>query len=94
MRACQTRVPTSEIFSIDKTGAAHSKLPAEEWGDGWEKEIPEDALYVPQLCGPSCSQSGSRLIYNGCDNCGKCKTNIFLLHLNFVKRKCKEGGLK
>lgn len=40
-------------------------------------EIPEEALYVPQFCGPNCDRCGSRLICNGCDNCGKCKKQNF-----------------
>jgi protein gp37 len=34
-------------------------------------EIPKQELYVPHY-GGNCSECGSRLICNGCSNCGKC----------------------
>ncbi len=34
--------------------------------------IPKDELYVPYF-GRNCSQCGSRIICNGCSDCGKCK---------------------
>ena len=34
--------------------------------------IPNEQLYVPHY-GPNCAECGSRLICNGCSDCGKCK---------------------
>lgn len=39
--------------------------------DGWGMEIPKGALYVPHY-GEQCQECGSRLICNGCSDCGKC----------------------
>lgn len=35
-------------------------------------EIPKGDLYVPQFRG-TCQHCGSRLICNGCSDCGKCE---------------------
>ena len=39
--------------------------------DGWGYPVPEEDLYVPHY-GPNCAECGSRLICNGCSDCGKC----------------------
>jgi protein gp37 len=36
------------------------------------RELPKDALYVPQY-GKQCACCGSKLICNGCSNCGRCE---------------------
>lgn len=45
-----------------------------EWKltDRWGLLIPENELYVPQYRS-NCSKCGSKLICNGCSDCGKCK---------------------
>ena len=45
-----------------------------EWNltDRWGIPIPEEELYVPHY-GKNCHKCGSRLICNGCSDCGKCK---------------------
>lgn len=40
--------------------------------DDWGYPIPAEALYVPQYR-ENCMECGSRLICNGCADCGKCK---------------------
>ncbi len=40
--------------------------------DRFGREIPTDELYVPHYRG-NCSHCGSRLICNGCSDCGRCK---------------------
>lgn len=40
--------------------------------DNWGNPIPKDELYVPHYC-ENCNECGSRLICNGCSDCGKCK---------------------
>jgi protein gp37 len=40
--------------------------------DNFGLPIPENELYVPYY-GSNCSKCGSKLICNGCSNCGKCK---------------------
>lgn len=40
--------------------------------DQWGEEIPEDYLYKP-FFGQTCQTCGSKLICNGCSQCGKCK---------------------
>lgn len=44
-----------------------------EWKlcDNFGDEIPKNKLYVPHY-GKNCEECGSRLICNGCSNCGKC----------------------
>lgn len=39
--------------------------------DSWGHLIPEDMLYVPHYK-ENCNKCGSRLICNGCSDCGKC----------------------
>ena len=39
--------------------------------DNWGNPIPEEELYVPHYR-ESCRECGSRLICNGCSDCGKC----------------------
>lgn len=39
--------------------------------DAWGYPIPEEQLYVPHY-GRRCEMCGSRLICNGCSDCGKC----------------------
>ncbi|MBQ9242642.1 MAG: DUF5131 family protein [Proteobacteria bacterium] len=41
--------------------------------DGLGCPIPKESLYVPHY-GPNCKECGSRLICNGCSDCGKCKS--------------------
>lgn len=43
-----------------------------ELTDDWGYPIPEADLYVPHY-GKTCAECGSRLICNGCSDCGKCK---------------------
>jgi hypothetical protein len=40
--------------------------------DSLGMEIPEEDLYVPHYR-ETCAMCGSRLICNGCSDCGKCK---------------------
>lgn len=40
--------------------------------DEWGYDIPDEQLYVPHY-GENCNQCGSKLICNGCSDCGKCK---------------------
>jgi protein gp37 len=40
--------------------------------DSFGEEIPENELYVPCF-GKMCTECGSRMICNGCSNCGKCE---------------------
>jgi hypothetical protein len=40
--------------------------------DRFGREIPEQALYVPHYR-ENCEKCGSRLICNGCSDCGRCK---------------------
>lgn len=40
--------------------------------DSFGDEIPQNELYVP-YCGEHCEKCGSRLICNGCSQCGKCE---------------------
>lgn len=42
-----------------------------ELTDDWGYPIPQEKLYVPQYR-KNCEKCGSRLICNGCSNCGKC----------------------
>ena len=39
--------------------------------DDWGYPIPQEDLYVPHFRA-NCKTCGSRLICNGCSNCGKC----------------------
>ena len=39
--------------------------------DDWGYPIPQEELYVPHFRS-NCATCGSRLICNGCSNCGKC----------------------
>ena len=39
--------------------------------DDWGYLLPKESLYVPHY-GASCAECGSRLICNGCSDCGKC----------------------
>lgn len=39
--------------------------------DPFGREIPSEELYVPHYCG-NCERCGSRLICNGCSDCGRC----------------------
>ena len=39
--------------------------------DDWGYPIPQEELYVPHFR-TNCETCGSRLICNGCSNCGKC----------------------
>ncbi len=45
--------------------------------DDWGYPIPKDELYVPHY-GPNCAECGSRLICNGCSDCGKCASGTLL----------------
>ena len=45
--------------------------------DDWGYEIPKENLYVPHY-GQSCGECGSRLICNGCADCGKCTSGTLL----------------
>jgi hypothetical protein len=38
-------------------------------------ELPKEELYIPHYCG-QCEKCGSRLICNGCSDCGRCEKNI------------------
>lgn len=40
--------------------------------DAWGYPVPEEDLYVPHY-GRSCGECGSKLICNGCSDCGRCK---------------------
>ncbi len=40
--------------------------------DNWGLELPPEELYVPHY-GKQCARCGSRLICNGCSNCGRCE---------------------
>lgn len=42
-----------------------------ELTDGWGYPIPEEDLYVPHY-GKNCAECGSKLICNGCADCGRC----------------------
>jgi hypothetical protein len=39
--------------------------------DDWGYPIPEEQMYVPHY-GKQCEECGSRLICNGCSDCGLC----------------------
>ena len=41
--------------------------------DNFGMAIPQEDLYVPKY-GENCKECGSRMICNGCSDCGKCKT--------------------
>ena len=40
--------------------------------DGWGQPIPEENRYIPQFR-QRCQTCGSKLICNGCSNCGNCE---------------------
>ena len=54
-------VTAAQMKAIEQAGNAHS-LPY---------PIPQEELYVPHFRA-NCATCGSRLICNGCSNCGKC----------------------
>lgn len=54
-------VTAAQMKAIEQTGNAHSR----------PYPIPQEELYVPHFRA-NCATCGSRLICNGCSNCGKC----------------------
>jgi len=54
-------VTAAQMKAIEQAGNAH----------GLPYPIPQEELYVPHFRA-NCETCGSRLICNGCSNCGKC----------------------
>lgn len=68
------RIPDKRTQSIQayKSGMSFSGKPV-EWKlyDRFGLELPKEDLYVPHYR-KACAECGSRLICNGCSDCGKC----------------------
>ena len=67
-------IPRKQVQSrmAHRSGMNYQGKPMEfELTDGWGYPIPEEAIYVPHY-GKNCAECGSKLICNGCADCGRC----------------------